>query len=211
MKIAVFSESSADEAAVRILAEAVLGQPIEPVAGKALRRPRNGWTHVVKLLRAVILDLYFQTDADGLIVVVDSNDSPYHARNHDPAAESDCRWCQLMREANRACQALAARPCNKRFRVAIGLTPPAIETWLLFRRSPHYTEAAWIRGQGEGRPALNRRQLKQELYGTISPPLALETEKMVESARRLAGEVEAFERAFPIGFGAMADELRRWR
>ncbi|MGA2497987.1 MAG: hypothetical protein ABSH20_09610 [Tepidisphaeraceae bacterium] len=75
MKIAVFSESSADEAAVRILAEAVLGQPIEPVAGKALRRPRNGWTHVVKLLRAVILDLYFRTDADGLIVVADS---PYH-------------------------------------------------------------------------------------------------------------------------------------
>ncbi|MGA2497988.1 MAG: hypothetical protein ABSH20_09615 [Tepidisphaeraceae bacterium] len=117
----------------------------------------------------------------------------------------------MTREANRECRALPDRPCNKRFRVAIGVAPPAIETWLLFRLGRHYTEAAWVRGQGEGRPAFNRRLLKQELYGTISPPLALETQKMVESARRLAGEIEAFEQAFPIGSGTMANELRRWR
>ncbi|MFQ5796704.1 MAG: hypothetical protein ACE5JP_16875, partial [Candidatus Bipolaricaulia bacterium] len=80
MKVAVLSESPADEAAVRILVEGILGrqtQPIDPPRSLRIR----GWTSILNKtneLSAVLRSLYFYTNAEALVLVVDSNHSPVH-------------------------------------------------------------------------------------------------------------------------------------
>src|SRR5258708_1171971 len=72
MRVAILSESSADDAGIRILVEAVLGCKTEAVMPELRSR---GWPAVRNVLPAVIKTLHFQARADGLIVVVDSNHS----------------------------------------------------------------------------------------------------------------------------------------
>jgi hypothetical protein len=75
MKLAILSESPADEAALGVLIEAVLGGPYLRVQANLRAR---GWPSVAQVLPAVIRHLHFNTDAEGLVVVVDSDDSVVH-------------------------------------------------------------------------------------------------------------------------------------
>jgi hypothetical protein len=63
MKVAILSESAADEAAVRVLADAVLRVRTQPAAIAPLRSRGHG--AVVNVLPAVIKQLYYHTDTDG--------------------------------------------------------------------------------------------------------------------------------------------------
>ena len=109
MKVAVLSESPPDESAITILVEAVLGASIERVAGPPLRS--RGWPSVRGILPVVIRHLHYQTDAEGLVVVVDS-DSPLAHREGsiDAACRAGCRLCELRLVARLAIQQLSARP-----------------------------------------------------------------------------------------------------
>jgi hypothetical protein len=69
MKLVVLSESDSDESFLRILAEGLLGQPLEFVPLKLRSR---GWPAVRSVLPAVFQHVYYQTDAQGLLVVVDA-------------------------------------------------------------------------------------------------------------------------------------------
>lgn len=59
--------------------------------------------------------------------------------------------------------------------------------------------------------AYKKGQLKERLYGTIQPTLEMETLRMTAAARRLCADLDALERLFPRGFGALRSELSRWR
>ena len=69
MKVAILSESPADEAAIRVLVEGILGSPINQVQAGLRAR---GWPNVAQILPAIVRHLYFNTTAEGLVVVVDS-------------------------------------------------------------------------------------------------------------------------------------------
>jgi hypothetical protein len=108
---------------------------------------------------------------------------------------------------------VTAREGRPALKAAIGLAVPAIEAWLLCGVNPHVTEAAWINGLKEmrGRMPYTKAGLKQELYGTAHPSLALETERMTAAASRLAADTSILESLFPFGFGTLAESLRSWR
>jgi hypothetical protein len=71
MKVVVLSESSADEAAIRVLVNGILGRETEDVPSLPLRS--RGWPSVIKVLPTVIKFLYYRTDAEALVVIADSD------------------------------------------------------------------------------------------------------------------------------------------
>jgi hypothetical protein len=82
MKIAVVSESPADDAAVKILVDAIVGQETELVGVRV--RP-GGWPQVLALLPNIITALHYRAEADSLAVIVDSDDSSLHVVNRKGA------------------------------------------------------------------------------------------------------------------------------
>lgn len=210
MKIAVFSESPENEEAIRIIVDCLLGKTTE-----ATRLPKlqaRGWPGVKGSITAVLRDLHYSTDAEALIVVVDSDDSPVHQNNHDQPGGADlkCRLCYLRNEVGRAQSQLKAKSGRAQIKVAIGLAVPAIEAWYLAGIDPHVTESAWIQGLQSKRPPYSRNDLKQAVYGTSRPSRQLEHQRGSEEAQRLAQGLNLLEKLFPIGFGSLARSVRTW-
>jgi hypothetical protein len=210
MKIAVFSESPADEQAVRVLVEAVLGRPTNPVSLAGLRS--RGWPAVLRTLPTIIRQLHYHGDADGLVVVADSDDSPIHDPSHEVegAAARDCRLCQIRSQIAAVQRQLTPVSSRPPLKVAAGLAVPAIEAWLLVGSDVHVTELAWSRSLSSTSRPYTRRDLKRRLYGAEPVPLKTETEHMIKQANRLAADLSPLMTHFPIGFGALADAVRRW-
>lgn len=96
--------------------------------------------------------------------------------------------------------------------MALGLAVPQIEAWCLVGRDPHVSEATWNNARKDGKFAYPSNQLKQQVYGTDRPSLALEIERASQQARRIVdgGKLPQLEKLFPRGFGALADDVRRW-
>jgi hypothetical protein len=220
MKLAILSESPADEAALRVLVGFVLGAPIELVAPTLRAR---GWPSVEQVLPSVLRHLHFNTTAEGLVVVVDSDDSPVHTPEHEAQGYHHplCRVCRLRAVFRRTLRNLpaprphfgpaeAAAPGRGRVLRAVGLAVPAIEAWYLCGRDTSVTEEAWIHGQESGQPPYTRRDLKWRVYGTERPPLPLEMRRAVQEATRHHGDVRRLEHDFPSGFGSLARDLRDW-
>jgi hypothetical protein len=209
MKVALLSESPADEAALRVLVGFVLGVPFDPVAPSLRAR---GWPSVEQVLPAILRHLHFNTAADGLVVVVDSDDSPVHTAAHDAPGYFHplCRICRLRAVFRRTVRNLP--PAHGRDRVlrAVGVAVPALEAWLLCGRDTSITEAAWVAGQAAGRPPYTRAELKWRVYGTERPTLPFEIRRAVQEVSRHAGDTRRLESDFPQGFGSLARDLRSW-
>lgn len=210
MKLAILSESPADEAALRVLVQFVLGEPLQLVV-PALRA--RGWPSVEQVLPPILRHLHFNTDATGLVVVVDSDDSPVHTAAHEAPAYHHplCRICRLRAVFRRTLRNLPPAHGRKAPLRAVGVAVPAIEAWLLCGLEHEVTEAAWIAGQESGRPPFTRRELKARVYGTERPSLPLEIERAVAAVSRHRGDVRRLENDFPQGFGTLARDLRAWR
>ena len=210
MKLGLLSESPADEAALRILLEAILGRSIE-VLQPPLRA--RGWPNVMQVMPAVMYHLQFQTAAAGFVVVVDSDDTRHHEADHaDPNKFHPlCRLCQLEMTMRRARKRWVLPPGRAPLLTAAGLAVPAVEAWYLCGRDPDVGEAAWWRDRERGVVRYTRRDLKQRTYGTMRPSLPLEVRRAEEEARRLARDIHVLEREFPNGFGSLANAVRRWR
>jgi hypothetical protein len=208
MKVAVYSESSADEAALRILAGAALGQTAEPIDHPDLRS--RGWPFVWKALPNVIKALYYRTDADVLLVVVDADLSPVHLPEHDEPdkAVEKCRLCQLRKTALKGLGQVRARQGRPPLRVALGLAVPCIEAWFRCGLDPHVTEAAWLQVLQSKKSPEDVKRLKRAVYGTDRPGLELETARMADEAQRLAKDLSLLETWFPNGFGCLLRDLR---
>jgi hypothetical protein len=210
MKVAYFAESPADQAALTILTEAILGTKTEPVIHAGLRH--RGWPTVRTVLRAILLELHYHTDAEGFVLIVDSNGSPPHSSAHDEPSgnERQCRLCQLNKIVQETHQQVRPRQHLPPLKIALGIATPAIEAWLLCGVDSHVTEAAWLNGLKQGPMPYSKGDLKRQVYGTSHPSLAIETEAMKIAATRLASDFSSIERLFPIGFGNLQRSLKSW-
>ncbi len=210
MNLAVLSESAADEAAIRILINGILGQETIPVNIPPLRS--RGWPSVLRVIRPVMGHLHYQTDADAFVVVVDSNTSPVHQSSHvesDEASEG-CRLCQLESALGDVQSRLRPLPGRRAIKTAVGLAVPAIEAWYRCERDARVTEATWMEGLRSGAFPYSKNRLKEDIYGTDRPSLEHETARAVEEAQRLVGDLGLLEIFFPNGFGALAQKVRTW-
>jgi len=206
MKVALLSESPADEAALRVLVAAVLKQTPGFVAPGFRAR---GWPNVAQVMPAVIRHLHFNTDTDALVVVVDSDDSIVHTAEHDAPGyfHPHCRMCQLRAIYRQTTKRLPRAHGRDRIVRAVGIAVPAVEAWYLCGREESVTEAAWIVGQERGRLPYTRPQLKWRVYGTDRPSLPHETACAVREVERQRHDLRRLEHDFP-GFAALAADLR---
>ena len=202
MRVAILGESSADEAALRVLVDAALGIATMPVAMQLMTR---GWPAVRNVLPVIIKTLHYRTDAEGLVVVVDSN--------HTSVAETGPknRLADLRRMVDAVAQELAAVPSRLPVKTAVGVACPAIEAWFLCKKFQEVNEGNWEKGLKERRDPYSKVELKKRLYDVELPTLELERERMVEAANELCSDLSMLERQFPIGFGGLAQQLRAWR
>ncbi|MDR1283748.1 MAG: hypothetical protein LBK99_23460 [Opitutaceae bacterium] len=207
-KFALLSESPADEAALAVLVEAALGQPFTRVYPPLRAR---GWPSVGQVLPSIIRHLHFNTDADGLVVVVDSDDTVVHTPVHDEPGHHHpgCRMCQLRAAFRQTTKKLPLRGRRAGILRGVGLAVPAIEAWYLCGRDATVTEAAWVLGQARGAPPWTRRELKGRVYGTERPSLPWMTECALREVRRHARDLRRIEHDFP-GFDALSRDLRAW-
>ena len=209
MKVVVLSESSADEAAIRILVNGILGEETEDVPLPPLRS--RGWPSVIKVLSSVIKFVHYQTDAEALVVIADSDDSPIHRSSHDEAVyeEPGCRLCQL-RDVVKATK-LSPVASRDELKIAVGLAVPAIEAWYLCGVNPHVNEATWARSLEQGeRITYTRNELKRKIYGAERPTIEMMKRHATAAAARLASDLSEIERLFPEGFGSLVKDVRNW-
>ncbi len=208
-RLAILSESPADETALRVLVEAVLRAPVTWVMPSLRAR---GWPSVAQVMPAVIRHLHFNTDADGLVVVVDSDDSVTHTAEHDAPGyfHPRCRMCQLRAIHRQTTKKFPPAHGRARILRAIGVAVPAVEAWYLCGRDERVTEEAWARGQETGVQPYTRGELKWRVYDTDRPSLAHETERALVEVARHRKDTRRLEHEFP-GFAALARDLRAWR
>lgn len=212
MKVAVLSESPADEAAVGILVAGLLGIETERVP---LPDPKTrGWKAVLNSVRPALFHLHYQTDADALVVTLDSDESPPHQKGHDQPGGADrtCRLCRLRDIVGQVQTLLRPRQGRGPIKTALGLAVPAIEAWYLAGSDRRVTESAWIHALQSGSLPYTKNNLKQKVYGTEKPSLAHEQTCAIEHVLRLVQEqkLASLEQLFPSGFGSLADDVRGW-
>lgn len=203
MRVAILSESAADEAALRILVDAVLGIKTFPI-----EKPSVAMTSihgVRKSLRTVIQVLHHKSDAEGLVVVVDSNHSSLEATT----GENRLREFGDLIAKTRA--NLRTRSGQPALLVAHGVASPAIEGWLLCKRDGQISEASWEKGLRDKHDPYTKLALKRRLLGVEFPSSELRLQKMTEAATEVAADLAHLERQFPNGFGSLARQLREWR
>jgi hypothetical protein len=208
MKVALLSESPADEAVLRVLVEAVLGAPPRFVSPGLRAR---GWPNVAQVLPAVIRHLHFNTDTDALVVSCDSDDSVVHTAAHNAPGyfHPNCRMCQLRGIFHRTAKKFP--PAHGRARVlrGVGVAVPALEAWLLCGKDAGVTEAAWTAGQERGSAPYSRAELKWRVYGTDRPSLPHEIRCAHHELERIRRDPRRLEHDFP-GFALLAADVREW-
>ena len=209
MKIAVVSESPADEAAIKILIDAIVGQETELVS---LRLRPGGWPHVLQLLPPIIKALHYTTDADGFAVVVDSDNSPVHDDDHEENGDSssECRLCLLRNCIQATLLGLSPVVTRQALNTAAGVAVPAIEAWYQCGIDLHVNEARWIGRLSGERINFTKESLKIAVYGSNQPSLQAETSAAVAAAKRLADNFDQLEQLFPNGFGCLLADVRGW-
>ncbi len=210
MKIGCYCESPADQAALAVFAEGLLGEKPEPINMDLEAHSVPGF---LGALDGVFRGVHYNSDAEGLIIVVDCDDTELHDSTHEAPGgeEKDCRLCKMRKTIAQARRRLRPRQDRPELRVAIGLTVPAIEAWYLVGKEHEVGEAAWRVGLAARRPPFTRPELKRLVYGTDRPSLEREMECAVQEAQRIVRVgLAALEAAFPDGFGPMAREVRSW-
>lgn len=209
LRIALLGESLVDESALAVLVEAVLGEPFMRVQPNLRAR---GWPSVLQVLPAIARHLHFNTDADGLVVLVDADDTEPHTAAHEAPDyfHPRCRLCQLRAAFRRATKNLPAARGRARVLRAAGLAVPAAEAWYLCGRDEQVGEEQWRAERDAGRVPYTRRELKLRVYGTERPTLPQAVTHAAAAARRHARDLRRLENDF-LGFAVMADDLRGWR
>lgn len=209
MKVAVVSESPADEAAVKILIDAIVGHETELVSRRL--RP-NGWPNVLQILPAIIKELHYATVADSIAVVVDSDISPVHDASHamDEQSNSGCRLCLLRFCIQTTISRLSPVPDRDELKTAAGMAVPAIEAWYRCGLDAHVNEARWIGHLAGERINFNKQTLKLDVYGSNQPSLQVATAAAVSAATRLTSNLEQLRQLFPSGFNCFYSDIRNW-
>jgi hypothetical protein len=204
MRVAILSESPADEIALRVIAGALLGEPAERPSQPLLQR---SWPNLAQNLGSIARAVYFNFDAAALLVVADSDGAPIRRK---PNGEGRAEF--LERLLVEALADLVPRPRGQSpLLTAVGMPAPAIEAWLLAGKLEWATEDACAEAARKGKSVPMKREMKRILYGTERPSLQLEIEHMRIEARRLSHDLTLLEQRFPSGFFPMAQAIRNWR
>jgi|RhiMetdeSRZDD1v2_1073273.scaffolds.fasta_scaffold93393_3 hypothetical protein len=212
MKIAVLSESPADEAAIHVLIAGLLGRQTQPIEPSRQLRTR-GWPAVLQVIPAELKRLhYYLTDTYAFAVVVDADNSPLHQSAHEaPGGEvAKCRLCQLRQVVAKTQNQLSPVPGRAPLQIAIGTAVPSIEAWYRCGLEPHINEITCLQNPQIGLDFHTRNQLKRYVYGTERPSLTLATQRAIEAAQCLVQSLSVLESLFPNGFGALARDVRCW-
>ncbi len=207
MKVAIFSESPADEAAIRIFINAALNLETDEIGLPSLRG--RGWPSLKGNHPAVLRYLHYQTDAEALVIVADLDDSVIHQTAHEQIYDRKCRLCFLRESVRETQRKLRARAGFAPLKTAIGIASPAIEAWYLCGKEAQATEAACIQDKNKRTPDY-KNKLKELVYRTSRPSLPLETQHAIAAAQRLVQDIALLEQNFPLGFGALVQDLRGW-
>jgi len=212
MKIAFFSESTADESALRILVAGILDEEIEETDLPNRLQYRSS-SHLDRDLPSVINGVYYNSNADAFIVASDSDNTPVHIAQHENEEHEKCRLCNLRKAVETSLIRLKEVAGREMLKVAIGVPVPAIEAWYLIGKNPHVSEFTWIRKQNGENITYDRMRLKEQVYGTIRPSLQLETERAIEESERIVKNnlLKNLEESFPYGYGKYADEIKSWK
>lgn len=204
MRVAILSESSADEAALRILVDGVLGIQTTPVATNLRSR---GWTVIQGNLISIAKFLHYRTEAEGLVVVVDSNHTYLSAEEGKNRLRD---FQELVERCRKQLSPVSGRSAP--LKIAIGVAAPAIEAWWLCKAHALINETAWEKGLDESHEPYSKLELKRKLYGNLEVfPLELMRQRQAEAAHEAIKNIAILERNFPNGFGSLAKELRAWR
>ncbi len=210
MKVLVVSESPADEAALRIITKALLGESAEFVTNP-LQVRSGGVDAALRDLGIIYRAVFFRQEADVLVFVVDSDSTPVHRSDH-VANQPDVQLCRFCRARSVIDETRASLSNNSgqvpEITTAIGLAVPAIEAWLLCGIDRHVGEVQWEQAMQESMPLFTVRELKDQLYGTSNPNLDIETTKMKDAALRVVQHIPELEKWFPGGFAPLAQVLR---
>lgn len=211
LRVAVLAESEADGAVVYEIVAHVRQVAVQPVAVPSIRT--RGWPAVRRQLPAVVRTVYYQSDADALVVLADTDaTTPHDPATHTPGApHPDCRWCMLGTELARAMSLLAPRPGRRPLGTALGAPVPALEGWLLAGRAAHASEAAW-RPRGVLAASASesyKRRLKEEAYGP-GPPFQATPRTAATLIRQVLATPGALRTAYPGGYGPLEDAIRSW-
>jgi hypothetical protein len=206
MKVALLSESPADEAVLRVLVDAILGEPAQITSAGFRAR---GWPNVLQVLPAVIRHLHFNTDVDTLVVTCDSDDSPVHTEAHEAPQyyHPHCRMCQLRAVFRQTSKRFPAAHGRLKVHRVVSVAVPALEAWLLCGRHDDVSEAAWIAGQESGKLPYTRAELKFRVYHTERPTLPHEIECALREVERHRRDLRRLEYDFP-GFAALMRDLK---
>lgn len=210
MKIAILSEDESDEFALQILVEAILGEPVERPTLPPLRG--RGWPSVRDDLAGVLTGLHYRSDAEALVMVVDSDDEPLHDDHCDdvPCSKEkhgNCRHCELTRIIESTQRRLTPRRGRPPIKVALGIATPLIEAWYLSGQEPRATEAMWIQA---GRHH-NRLDLKEWAYGTSRANRARKMECAQAHLHRVVEDLDSLRLNFQCGFVPLYDAVYSWR
>lgn len=212
MRVAIFSESPSDEAALRVLVGAVLQTTLEPI-GLNLRS--RGWPAVRYELRAVIRDLWLNQRADALVVSVDTDYSPVHDPLHESASTSDCRQCVLQRQTDETVAELKAKHELLAPLAAVASASPAMEAWLLHGKPNAPTENSWnaflLTNPSRFEVKTRVGELKRLVYNSPRPGEAAAIALAEAEARRVAADLPGLATRFPGGFGTMRGVVSKWR
>lgn len=211
MKVRILCESPADEAAIRILLRAILGDELETVP-PSRGRP-GGLEPVLRLIPPTLKELHYQRTADALVVAVDSDQSEVHRPEHEePNGTNDrCRVCRIEERLQDVRKNLTAGPGSRPIETAVAVATPAIEAWYQFGSDPGCTEVGWIQKLRQGVNAREEiKRLKRAVYGTDRPSLSHAKQCAVESAERLTVDLGSCARAFPHTFGRFVKAVERW-
>ncbi|OHB69314.1 MAG: hypothetical protein A2V70_09265 [Planctomycetes bacterium RBG_13_63_9] len=213
MKVAVLSESEVDEAAIRVLVGGLLGREIEPPSNMLPIRSR-GYAEVFRILPTILRHLHFNSDAEALVVVLDSDRTAVHQDTHDEPANrnENCRLCRLRATATEILGYLPQRQGFGPLKMAFGLAVPQIEAWCLTGRDRHVGEAGWLVGLQSGRFPYTSNSLTEKAYGVATRSSAQRIKRAVEHAQRIVqqGKLDSMRDLFPGGFRPFADAVRAW-
>lgn len=215
MKVAIAAESAIDEQALRQIVNAALGhattQPSPPF------RLRDGGVHALlnRDLTPLLRHYHYQTDADAVVVVIDSDNKLIHCDEHDlhPPVPGACRFCDAVRTTQKVLSQLR-QPEHRigPLKFAVGLAVPLIEAWYRCLDDHRIDEFAWQRFlDGQPKP-FEPSAIKPAVYGNGFRSLTHDEriEIAVTHAARVVAEIEKVERRFPNGFGRLLRDLRNW-
>lgn len=212
MKVAILCESPADRAAIRILIDGILRKKTQEISSLPhIEACPGGWPSVKTLLPTAIRYLYFNTDAEALVVIADSDDSSIHQSSHEQAGSEEprCRLCQLRSVFKET--VLRSVPGRSELKSAIGIAVPAIEAWYLCGKDDHVSEATWARKlQHSERIPYTRKSLKKTVYGAEHMTTDVKKRHAIKEAARLVNDLSRIETLFPSGFGSFARDVRNW-